>query len=64
MPPGIYSHKDPKKGPRKGRCDLIQEGVQAPDFATVDHTGKEVKLSDLRGKKVWLWFYTSPGGGN
>ena len=43
---------------------MLSEGDRAPEFATVDHTGKEVKLADLRGKKVWLWFYSSPGGGN
>ena len=43
---------------------MIQDGERAPDFTTLDHTGREVRLSDLRGKKVWLWFYSSPGGGN
>ena len=43
---------------------MLKEGDMAPDFTAVDHTGKEVSLSDLRGKKVWLWFYSSPGGGN
>ncbi len=43
---------------------MLKEGDVAPDFTTVDHTGKEVRLSDLRGKVVWLWFYSSPGGNN
>ena len=43
---------------------VVKEGDKAPDFTAVDHTGKEFMLSELRGKKVWLWFYSSPGGGN
>lgn len=39
-------------------------GDTAPTFSTTDHTGKKVSLEDLRGDKVWLWFYTSPGGNN
>lgn len=36
---------------------LLQVGSQAPDFHVKDHTGKDVKLSDYRGKIVVLWFY-------
>ncbi len=43
---------------------MLNVGDSAPDFTATDHTGAQVRLSDLRGKKVWLWFYTSPGGGN
>jgi peroxiredoxin len=42
----------------------LKEGDRAPNFTTVDHTGKRVTLDDLRGKVVWLWFYSSSGGGN
>ena len=35
----------------------IKVGDTAPDFATVDDNNKPVKLSDLRGKKVVLYFY-------
>ncbi len=35
-----------------------------PDLATVDHTGKETRLADLKGQKVSLWFFSSPGGTN
>ena len=50
--------------PRCKEERMPKEGGKAPDFTTVDHTGNEVKLSDLEGKKVWLWFFSSPGGGN
>jgi peroxiredoxin Q/BCP len=32
-------------------------GDPAPSFALEDHTGSPVKLEDLRGKRVVLWFY-------
>ncbi len=32
-------------------------GTKAPDFIVNDQDGKSVKLSDLRGKKVVLYFY-------
>jgi thioredoxin-dependent peroxiredoxin len=35
----------------------LQVGTQAPDFKTTDQDGKEVRLSDLKGKKVVLYFY-------
>ncbi|MGH2720014.1 MAG: thioredoxin-dependent thiol peroxidase [Actinomycetota bacterium] len=35
----------------------LKAGDPAPDFALEDQNGKTVKLSDLRGKKVVLYFY-------
>ena len=35
----------------------LKAGDAAPDFALEDQNGKTVKLSDLRGKKVVLYFY-------
>ena len=35
----------------------LSVGTKAPDFKTNDETGKEVKLSDFKGKKVVLYFY-------
>ena len=32
-------------------------GQKAPDFSVKDDSGKTVKLSDLKGKKVVLYFY-------
>jgi len=57
-PHGIEQFEE-KEGDR-----VLKEGDRAPNFTTVDHTGVEVRLTDLLGKKVWLWFYSSPGGGN
>ncbi len=36
---------------------LLQQGDAAPDFTAQAHDGKTVKLSELRGKSVVLWFY-------
>ena len=42
----------------------IKIGIEAPDFILEDCYGKAVSLTGLRGKKVILYFFTSPGGGN
>lgn len=36
---------------------MLQKGDIAPDFETVDDTGKKFKLSDHRGQKLVLYFY-------
>ncbi len=36
---------------------MIQEGQAAPDFELTSDTGDRVRLSDLRGKPVVLYFY-------
>jgi len=40
-----------------GKARMLKPGDVAPDFNTTDHTGQPVRLHDLRGKKVVLWFY-------
>ena len=42
----------------------LELGSAAPDFTLDDCDGNTVSLSDLEGKKVLLYFFTSPGGGN
>jgi peroxiredoxin Q/BCP len=37
--------------------DTFSVGDMAPDFELQDDTGKPVRLSNLRGKKVILYFY-------
>ena len=41
----------------RGEPKMLQPGQDAPDFDAVDHQGNRLRLSDLRGKKVVLWFY-------
>ena len=36
---------------------MLNEGDLAPDFTSKDQNGKEIKLSDYKGKKVVLYFY-------
>jgi len=36
---------------------MLGEGELAPDFEAAAHDGTRVKLSDLAGKYVLLWFY-------
>ncbi len=36
---------------------MLKEGDDAPDFIVKDENGEDVKLSDLRGQKVVLFFY-------
>jgi len=36
---------------------VVEEGQQAPDFELTSDAGETVKLSDLRGKPVVLYFY-------
>lgn len=36
---------------------MLEAGMKAPDFTLNDASGRAVSLSDLRGKKVVLYFY-------
>ena len=36
---------------------MVEQGAEAPDFTLPDQDGNEVKLSDLRGQPVVLYFY-------
>jgi peroxiredoxin Q/BCP len=37
---------------------VVEEGKRAPDFELTSDSGDRVKLSDLRGKPVVLYFYS------
>ncbi len=36
---------------------LLEVGMQAPNFKTIDQNGEPVTLEQFRGKKVILYFY-------
>ena len=36
---------------------MLEKGTKAPDFSVRDHNGNVVRITDLKGKKVVLWFY-------
>lgn len=46
-----------KKRPKKGSPNMVAEGKKAPDFKLPDSDDAEVKLSDLQGQNVVLYFY-------
>lgn len=54
--PAAAEEEDPDV---KWGADLLKPGVEAPDFTLGDLDGKEVKLSDFRGKSVVLVFWAS-----
>jgi thioredoxin-dependent peroxiredoxin len=37
--------------------EMVEEGQEAPDFELAGDAGEQVRLSDLRGKPVVLYFY-------
>jgi peroxiredoxin Q/BCP len=36
---------------------LLEPGQRAPDFELQDELGNTVRLADLAGRRVLLWFY-------
>jgi peroxiredoxin Q/BCP len=36
---------------------MLKKGDKAPDFTTTTESGEKVKLSNFKGKKVFLYFY-------
>jgi thioredoxin-dependent peroxiredoxin len=47
----------PPRAPSGKMSSMIETGEQAPDFELPDQDGELVRLSDLRGKRVVLYFY-------
>ena len=37
--------------------NLLKEGTMAPDFKAINQAGKQISLSEYKGKKVILYFY-------
>jgi peroxiredoxin Q/BCP len=46
---------------KKSMAAKLEEGNKAPDFTVRDENGDTVRLKDLRGKKVVLYFYPKDG---
>ena len=40
-----------------GEVIVLAVGSTAPAFKAKDHLGRDVALSDLRGRRVVLWFF-------
>lgn len=48
-------------GAARGEGNLLEPGDAFPPWALADHTGAEVKSSDLAGQSYLLWFYPKAG---
>jgi len=48
-----------KEATRAGSPGVVNIGQQAPDFSIKDQSGHEIKLSDYRGKLVFLNFWAT-----
>ena len=59
MPAKVYAANETKEAPPEARIELLKVGAPAPDFTTTDINGKEIKLSDYRGKVVILDFWAT-----
>jgi thioredoxin-dependent peroxiredoxin len=51
-PQGILASDERRNG-----IDVVAAGVEAPDFELPDQDGEPVRLSELRGQPVVLYFY-------
>ena len=56
---GPEAFQPPKARVAETKVEMLQPGVMAPDFAMTMRDGKQMKLSDLRGKIVVLDFWAT-----
>lgn len=40
---------------------ILTAGDPAPEFSAITHEGKNLTLSSMRGRKVFLWFFPEAG---
>ena len=59
MPKKVFTAADSKEAPPEPRVEQLKVGAMAPDFTSQTLEGKEVKLSDYRGKVVILDFWAT-----
>ena len=56
---GPEAYLPPKARAAEAKVEMLQPGVMAPDFAMTMRDGKQIRLSDLRGKIVVLDFWAT-----
>src|SRR5829696_4987681 len=54
---GMLRRVHPTREPRRRRMAKLTAGDRAPAFTLLDQSGKKVKLTDFKGKRVVLYFY-------
>ncbi|MBP7481503.1 MAG: redoxin domain-containing protein [Lacunisphaera sp.] len=59
MPRKVFTAEETKEKPPEARVEMLKVGALAPDFKATDAAGKEVKVSDYRGKVVILDFWAT-----
>jgi peroxiredoxin len=59
MPRKVFTAADTKEAPPEARKEMLKIGAMAPDFTAQNVDGKDVKLSDFRGKVVILDFWAT-----
>ncbi len=59
MPKKVFTAAESKEAPPEPRVEQLKVGAIAPDFISQTLDGKDVKLSDFRGKVVILDFWAT-----
>ncbi len=59
MPKKVFTAEESKETPPEPRVEMLKIGTVAPDFTAQTLDGKDVKLSDYRGKVVILDFWAT-----
>lgn len=59
MPRKVFTAEETKPAAPEPRVQMLKVGAMAPDFTTQTVDGKDVKLSDYRGKVVILDFWAT-----
>ena len=59
MPKKVFTAEESKPPVPEARVTMLKVGAMAPDFTAQDLAGKDVKLSDYKGKVVILDFWAT-----
>jgi len=59
LPAKVFTMEETRVKPPEAKVEMLKVGALAPDFPATDAAGKEVKISDFRGKVVVLDFWAT-----